>query len=257
MPTQDTTRFSDRVEDYLKARPSYPTAVLDWLCPDNQIDKTVIDKAVIADIGSGTGILSDLFLQRGHEVYAVEPNTEMRSAAEEKLGSKSGFNSVDGTAEETGLEPELVNLIVCGQAFHWFDAVAAKAEFRRILAPKGRVALIWNDRDVDGFKLMREYEVLLGRWGDGRRKRGYGLGALGETLDSFFNSEFETLGFPSSQTLNEAGLVGRFFSCSYTPSKDAPEYRDAARAVRKLFARHQSDGVVELGYRTRMHYGVP
>src|SRR5438552_226529 len=123
-----TTRFSNRVEQYVKYRPSYPKEIIPFL--ENTIDLN--PSFVIADIGSGTGISSKIFLANGNTVYAVEPNNEMRNKAEELLWQYDSFISINGTAEQTTLADTSADMIVAGQAFHWFDAVKAKIEFRRI-----------------------------------------------------------------------------------------------------------------------------
>ena len=142
MSSNSTTRFSDRVEDYVKYRPHYPVAVLTYL----QATYSFSSSWVVADIGSGTGISTELFLAAGNRVDAVEPNREMRRKAEELLSGHPGFVSIDGTAEATGLPEASVDLIVAGQAFHWFEPVATRREFVRIARPGAVAALIWTQR---------------------------------------------------------------------------------------------------------------
>ena len=135
-------RFSSRVENYIKYRPNYPSKIIDFFIDNKLLSK----KSVVADIGSGTGILSELFLKNGNKVYGVEPNNEMRKAAEIFLQKYPNFISIDGSAEETRLQEESVDLITAGQAFHWFNTKEAKKEFKRILKSDGSVTLIWNNR---------------------------------------------------------------------------------------------------------------
>ena len=135
-----TSRFSSRVDHYLKARPGYPTAILDVLRQEGML----VHGSVVADIGSGTGLLSELFLQAGHDVMAVEPNAEMRRAGEARLGGFARLHSIDGRAEATSLPDASVDLVTVGTAFHWFDREAARLEFVRILRPGGHVMLAWN-----------------------------------------------------------------------------------------------------------------
>lgn len=136
--TDHTRRFTGRVESYARHRPSYPWAVIELF----ERECGLASDSVVADVGSGTGILSTLFLENGNRVFGVEPNAEMRAAAERLLGDRSRFTSVAGTAEDTTLEAGSVDLVVAGQAFHWFDAGRARAEFARTLSPDGWVALI-------------------------------------------------------------------------------------------------------------------
>jgi ubiquinone/menaquinone biosynthesis C-methylase UbiE len=128
-----TKRFSSRVENYIKYRPGYPPAMLDLL----KEKCGLTGGSMVADIGSGTGILTELFLRNGNQVIGVEPNREMREAAERLLGKDPKFTSVSGTAESTTLKDQSVDFIAASQAFHWFDREQARREFLRVLKPGG------------------------------------------------------------------------------------------------------------------------
>src|SRR3954466_13171447 len=155
--TQATERFSNRVENYARYRPSYPRAVVECL----RANCRLTERAVIADVGSGTGILAEMFLRNGNAVYGVEPNRQMREAGERLLREYERFQSVAGTAEETTLAQASVDFVTAGQAFHWFDQAQAKAEFKRILKPPGWVALVWNERPENSTPFAQEYGRLL------------------------------------------------------------------------------------------------
>src|SRR5947209_11876909 len=129
MSIDSTSRFSSRVENYIRYRPGYPQSVVELLAGECGLTPT----SVVADVGSGTGILTELFLRNGNTVYGVEPNREMREAGEGLLAGYPNFHSVDGRAEATGLPDASVDFVTAGQAFHWFDAQGARAEFSRIL----------------------------------------------------------------------------------------------------------------------------
>jgi len=159
--TDPTKRFSNRVENYIKYRPGYPTAVIDLL----KCECGLSEDSIIADVGSGTGILSELFLPLGILVYGVEPNQDMRNAAERLLKNYPDFTSINGKAEATTLPENGVDFVVAGQAFHWFDGRAARDEFHRILKPRGWVVLIWNERHLDSTPFLRAYEELLLEFG--------------------------------------------------------------------------------------------
>src|ERR1039457_822300 len=155
MSPDPTQRFSSRVEDYIRYRPSYPAEVIAYL----ERECGLTPQSRVADIGSGTGLLSELFLRFGCEVTGVEPNAEMRAAGERLLAAWLRFPSVNGRAETTTLPDRRAGLVSAGQAFHWFDSDAARAEFLRILEPGGWVALVWNERLVsEGF--LADYEAL-------------------------------------------------------------------------------------------------
>src|SRR5213075_3327244 len=130
-----TTRFTTRVENYVKYRPSYPAAIINLL----ETECGLTREQIVADIGSGTGFLTELFLQHGNRVIGVEPNAEMRDAGERLLAKYPLFVSVSATAEATTLTNNSVDFIVVGQAFHWFNREAAKLEFKRILKANGWV----------------------------------------------------------------------------------------------------------------------
>src|SRR5262249_28849088 len=136
-----TTRFSDRVADYVRYRPGYPKEIVDFLH-----DSGVAEDALVADVGAGAGISTKLFLDAGHQVIAIEPNAAMREAGDAWLAGREGYRSFAGSAEATGLPAESVGLVFAAQAFHWFGP-GAKREFLRILGRDpgyDRVALVWN-----------------------------------------------------------------------------------------------------------------
>src|SRR5277367_2962064 len=139
--TDSKQRFSSRVADYVRYRPGYPSEALALL----KKECGLLSGHAIADVGSGTGFLSELFLKSGNRVYGIEPNKEMREAGEEYLASYDSFASVDASAEATTLEDATIDFVTAGQAFHWFDATAVSREFRRILKPDGWVVVMWND----------------------------------------------------------------------------------------------------------------
>src|SRR5260370_28650994 len=128
-------RFSNRAADYVRYRPGYPSELLDVLREECGLRPG----HVIADIGSGTGFLSEPFLKNGNRVYGVEPNTEMRPAREEYLAAYDGFSSIEGSAESTTLEEASVHFLTAGQAFHWFRPAKTRRGFRPILRPPGRL----------------------------------------------------------------------------------------------------------------------
>ncbi len=161
-PSDATERFSNRVADYVRYRPGYPPALLDWL----HHDMGVPTETLVADIGAGTGISTRLFLAAGHPVIAVEPNAAMRNAADAWLSPYHlRLKLVDGTAEATTLADDSVGLVSAAQAFHWFDMEAVRAEWRRILHPGGQALVFWNSRLLDSSPFLIGYEQLLLEFG--------------------------------------------------------------------------------------------
>jgi SAM-dependent methyltransferase len=244
-----TQRFSDRVGDYIKYRPHYPAVLLSWLTNELALDAS----RIVGDIGSGTGILTELFLRNGNRVLAVEPNEAMRSAAERLLSGYPGFVSADGTAEATGLPDAGIDLIVAGQAFHWFDPEKTRLEFVRIARPEASVALIWNERLVLS-DLEKEYEALiLAAGGDYKTINHKNIADL--QIGAFFHPQpFMLTIFENEQVFDLEGLTGRLLSSSYIP-KEGSGYDPMMRELEAIFARHQTDGKVRVGYETKMYTG--
>ncbi len=244
-------RFSSRVDNYVKFRPGYPAGVVDVLARECGLSTT----STIADVGSGTGISTEVFLRNGNRVYAVEPNREMREAAERLLADYDGFVSVDGAAEATTLDDASVDLVTAGQAFHWFDQPAARAEFARIVKPGGWTALMWNIRNVEATPFMREYERLLREFGTDYESVSH-HGVDDSEMEAFFAPNGYTLSLlENAQTFDYEGLEGRLLSSSYVPEAGHAGYEPMLAALRGLFDRHATDDRVEFEYQTKIYFG--
>jgi SAM-dependent methyltransferase len=242
------SRFSDRVADYIKYRPSYPDEFVNWL-----IDLSGIQAGgTIADIGSGTGISSKLFLDRGFQVIGIEPNDDMRSAAERLLTAYDDFVSIKGSAEETLLDDSSVDLVIAGQAFHWFDRHAFGAECKRILKPSGKVALFWNERLIDATEFLREYEALILKFATDYTKVDHGR-MDDMVIANFFGKRPEIGVFPNVQVLDYEGLKGRLMSSSYVPATYDLQTPIMLSELRELFDRYAKNDRIELLYETKVY----
>ena len=237
------TRFSDRVADYVKYRPSYPDAAIEAII-------ATASPKTIADIGSGTGISARLFVNRSIEVIGVEPNAEMRAAAQSHL---RGFKTVDGTAEKTGLPDESVDLALAAQAFHWFKSDEARAEMRRITKPPHWAVLMWNERQTDT-PFLRAYEAALHEHGIDYDKVDH-RNVDREKLVAFFRAPFDTIEFKNTQRFDREGFVGRALSSSYVPQKGHPKHDAMMRALGRIFEEHAVDGFALFRYLTFVHVG--
>lgn len=248
IPTQ---RFSGHVEDYIKYRPSYPHELIDLFCKRLYLRR----EQSVVDVGSGTGILSRPFLDRGHTVIGVEPNVEMANAAKVLLAGYSKFHSVRATAEATGLKERTADIIVAGQAFHWFDVGATRNEFSRIVKPGGTVVLIWNIRLLNRTPFMRAYEAFLHCWGTDYEEVSVHY-ANPDSLEKFFGpAGYECNSSANHQTFDLRGLQGRLLSCSYIPGFSHPDFEPMMGALSELFETHQQDASIRFEYETRLFFG--
>lgn len=246
-----TTRFSSRVDDYIKYRPHYPVEIIDLLAEKCGLTP----ESVVADIGSGTGILTRLFLENGNPVVGVEPNREMREAGEHYLAEYARFTSVDGTSETTRLPAHSFDFILAGQAFHWFDQAKTRVEFQRILKEDGWVVLVWNDRRVDTTPFLRDYEALLQEFGTDYNEINHKNVQDKAVFAVFFGAAPLEAAFDNVQRFDFDGLIGRLNSSSYVPGRDDLRHAAMVARAREIFDAHQKDGTVAFEYDTRVYFG--
>jgi len=244
-------RFSNRVADYIRYRPSYPPAVIELLREKCGLRS----EHAIADVGSGTGFLSELFLKNGNSVVGVEPNAEMRGGGEEYLREYKNFRSVAGSAETTGLADGSVEFVTAGQAFHWFEPVAARREFLRILKPGGWVVVMWNDRRMDEAQLTREYENLLERFGIEYKSVKDAYPERKQLEDFFAPEKVGDRDLPNFQELDLEGLRGRLRSSSFAPTEEHANYAPMMAELERIFRAHERGGRVRMEYFTRVYFG--
>ena len=248
--SQSADRFTNRVETYSKYRPGYPAQIVDLLRSDCDLTSS----SVIADVGSGTGKLSEIFLNNGNQVLAVEPNRLMRTAAESIFSGQPGFVSIAGTAEATSLPEKSVDFVVAGQAFHWFDYKSFRTECLRILKPGGWVVLVWNARRLDSSSFLEEYESLLLRYGTDYQAVRHENSE--EAIKKFFAPVMpKEASFPTSQSFDLDGFRGRVFSSSYTPEPGQPNFQPMITEIGEIFRRHEQSGKVLFEYDTQVFYG--
>lgn len=241
-----TTRFSDRVENYVKYRPSYPEEIIPFLETTIGLNK---DQR-IADIGSGTGIFSDLFLKNGYQVVGIEPNENMRKAAEIRLGHYTGFTSRNRRAEQSGLRSHSIDLVTVAQAFHWMEPAATKKEFLRILKPGGFIVLAWNLR-LKHTPFLQDYEALKARFGiDYQATKMVDEGAIQEFYEPM---AIRTHSFSNIQLLDFESLKGQLLSASYIPLPGHSSYDTMIDELVHLFVTYNVNGFIKMEYETKLY----
>jgi len=234
-----TGRFSDRADDYVKYRPDYPAAAIDAVL-EGLGDPAAL---VAADVGAGTGISSRQLADRGPRVIAVEPNAAMRGAA----APHARVEWRDGTAEATGLAAASAGLVTCFQAFHWFRVREAATEFRRVLRPGGRLALVWNVRDDDD-ALTLAYWNAIRTVSDVRAIEDREIDR--DTIAACGFTRPERVTFPHTQRLTRDGFIGRAASASYVP-KDPERFGPLTVRLDALYAQYREpDGLLTMRYLT-------
>lgn len=251
MPASNaTSRFSDRVENYVRYRPRYPAEVIQEL----KSECGLMASHVIADVASGTGIWTRMLLENGNPVFGVEPNGEMREAGERLLAAFPKFTSVAGTAEATTLADQSVNFVTAAQAAHWFDRGRARREFLRILKPGGWLVLLWNERLTDSTAFLRDYEQLLLTYATDYQdiRHEHTTAAINE----FFDPEpFQARVFEMRQEFDYAGVEGRLLSSSYAPGPGHPRHARMLSELRGIFEANAIEGRAVFEYKTRLYFG--
>jgi ubiquinone/menaquinone biosynthesis C-methylase UbiE len=249
--TDVTQRFSSRVENYIKYRPGYPDGVIETL----RSECGLTSDSIIADVGSGTGILTEMFLRNGATVYGIEPNLEMREAAERLLKDYPLFRSIAAKAEETTLGDASVDFITAGQAFHWFDREKARAEFARILRPRGWIALIWNERVTTTTPFLIAYEQLLKDYSTDYEQVDHRRIDDNVIRDFFGSDRFMLKQFKNVQVFDYEGVKGRLLSSSYAPEEGHQKFEPMIAELERIFQAYQDEGRVVVEYITQMYYG--
>jgi SAM-dependent methyltransferase len=241
-------RFSSRVDTYVKYRPGYPAGAYELMQREMRLNAA----SIVADIGSGTGIAARPLLERVNIVYCVEPNADMRAAAERWLAPFSGFRSIDGAGEHTGLRDASVDLVLCAQAFHWLDPRRASEEFRRICRPGGFVVLMWNATNAEASPFMAQFEALyLKHYPAHERSAASDAPSNPRDFNETFGDPFRFVRLRNEQRLDRDGLRGRAASSSHTPAPGQPGHAEFFAELDEMFRRHaRDDGTVAFEYNT-------
>ena len=241
--TDHAQRFTGRVADYEKYRLRYSAAVLDVLKERCGLTTS----SIVADVGAGTGMLAELFLENGNRVIAVEPNAEMRAACERLRERYSGLSVVAAAAEATTLADASIDFVSVGRAWHWFDRNRAVVEFRRILRPGGWLVLVTNRRSKDGSAEAKEYEEILMEFGTDYRELQSEYRVYDDMAPVFPAGVVVRETIRGEQMLTLEEFLGQTQSSSVAPMPGDAKYASMQRALRDFFQRFQRDGVLRTG----------
>ena len=229
MELSNAELFGRKAQNYWRSRPRYAEAFFDFL--------ELTAESRIAEMGAGTGVLTRELLRRGAWVYAVEPNSGMRSILERDTRGNGRCVITDGFAERSGLPDGSVNLVIAAQAFHWFEPEKFKAECRRILGGGGRVVLVWNTYRA-GVPLIEELDEILKRFCP--KFRGFHGGLRLDECRRFFDGACERRIFPNDLNFEVERFVNRCLSSSYALGKGDPQFDRFFEALLDFFYRHQT-----------------
>jgi ubiquinone/menaquinone biosynthesis C-methylase UbiE len=249
MNTKD--KFSTKVNNYSKYRPSYPDKFIEYLIQEVGLNKD----SIVADIGAGTGRLTRLLAEKVKTVLAIEPNLNMRQACLEYCRQSTNVIPVDGSAESTTLADSSVDFITVAQAFHWFDKEKSKSEFGRILKPGGKVTLVWNKppetqfgKDIDAL-----YHLLCPDY----KGRAGGSELTSDAYQDFFKKRCcDYRVFDNSSESSLANYLGGSLSASYAPSESDANYAKFVAGVTRLFQKYQTNGKLLVNNQTHSYTGL-
>ena len=237
------SRFSDKAKNYTKYRPIYPDVVIDKILENLNLQNQIF----AADIGAGTGISARQLAARGVKVIAIEPNAAMREVAEKH----QNVEWKEGTAENTNLPDASVDLITCFQAFHWFKPESTLLEFRRILKPQGRLAIVFQDINRED-EFTQIYGKLISKAANNRPPTDFSSKIEPVQKSNFFKY-IDCYKFPYKQELDLSSLIGLAKSVSFISSEETVQ-KQLVDDLEDLFQRFcNSEGFVYLVYRNSVH----
>ena len=243
-----TQRFTDRAVAYHANRPRYTGDLISFLTATIGLAPSWI----VADLGSGTGISAEPFLRNGNSVFGIEPNAEMRAMGEQNLAGYPAFHSIAATAEATTLANASVDLVIAGQAFHWFRREEAAREFARILRPDGWIGLMWNERLANSSPFARAYEDALLQHGlDYARTDPKKVSGDEAAIHQFLGPKCQMKRFRHSRPMSFEDLAS---SASYAPLPGHPKHPGLIAALRAAFDANAVGGTVPMDYELKVYY---
>ncbi|MBV9047699.1 MAG: class I SAM-dependent methyltransferase [Solirubrobacterales bacterium] len=233
--------FGRGADAYERGRPEYPEEAVAWLIGELELGAG----RTVADVGAGTGKLTRALLPSGAEVIAVEPVAAMRAVLEREVPAA---RAVNGTAEALPIDEESVHAVVAASAFHWFDGPRALAEFHRVLAPGGRLGLLWNRRERHQ-PLHRAIDAIIEPYHHDTPSHRSGAWQRALQASDLFTPTHE-LKVPFEQVLTPNQFVDRIASISFIAALPDRDRRAPIEAIRRLAV--SSGERIALGYVTEV-----
>lgn len=241
--------FNQKAQIYHEARPRYPDELIDFL-----YDKlNITSKMVIADIGSGTGILSECFLRRGNKVICVEPNDDMINLSKINLSCYKNFEPIKATAEDTKIQSDSVDIIIAGQAFHWFEQEQFKKECLRICKKDALVIFIWNKKNDSVLEKERQAMRNSINTIQDYYQNSWDLRLKG--VEKFFSGDYSYIEFCNDIVNDYETFIKRSLSDSRAPNKDDKSYNLYLDKLKVFFCKHAKDGVIIVKNKTVAFWG--
>jgi ubiquinone/menaquinone biosynthesis C-methylase UbiE len=248
---RDSTRlYSKKAIIYANSRPDYAPGAFTAFQNVAKLPR----QSVVLDVGSGTGMLTRHLLHHFDTVYALEPTQEMRKVAEKDLNDHPGFHSLNGMAEDIPLPDHSVDLVTVGQAIHWFQPVAALAEFQRVAQPNTWL-LLAHIKSLDETLNKAIGEIF---------KDEYGCLPLDEHPPSnqvpnsfyFADGKHDTLQFPHTSEESWERFLGGISSAAYAPDRAHPRYGKFVHAVREIFDDFSQRNLLKWKIATEISFGL-
>lgn len=222
----NTEKFTGKAKSYAKARPGYPKESIEYIC------SVVPTGSVFADVGAGTGKFTQLVAERGHTVFAIEPNDDMREQLTITMLPFSNTRVVNGSAENTTLPDSCVDVIVSAQSLNYFDINAYRLECRRISKPGSIAITLYNS--IPGIGNPENY------------KRSTSLFYRNPTVREFPNPIFYTRENWLVYMLSHAGV----------PLPFEPNYDGYIKEINAIFDAENIDGLLRRDAITKVYSEV-
>lgn len=244
-------KFTAKADIYDKYRPKYSKDFIDYLYQYLALPTN----AVIADIGAGTGILSEEFLKRGSNVICVEPNKKILEQAKGKLQHYKNVSFINETAESTNIKDMSIDVVTVGQAFHWFDEKKFLKECKRILVDKGTVVLAWNVSNSED-PINREISHLNYIYAE--NYNGYNARDKESNIEySYFfkDGKMEIHFFENNLLLDKEEFIGRCLSRSYAPNPGDVNYDKYVNCLSDMFNNYSENKKIKIKNKTKCILG--